>query len=137
MNRLKGQIVAIDHTNHMSLVDVVVGDDIFTATLLETPDSAEYLRVGHNVTMLFKETEVSLAKNLSGLISLRNRIVVTVGSIERGNILSAIKLNYAGNALMSVITTRAVDRLQLVVGDQVEALIKANEIVLMAGHHDH
>jgi molybdate transport system regulatory protein len=137
LNRLKGQIVAIEHTSHMSLVDVAVGDDIFTATLLETPNSADYLSVGHNVTLLFKETEVSLAKNLSGLISLRNRIAVTIRGIERGDILSAVKLDYAGHALTSVITTRAVDRLQLDIGDQVEALIKANEIALMAGHHDH
>lgn len=121
----------------MSLVDVAVGDDIFTATLLETPVSADYLSVGHNVTLLFKETEVSLAKNLSGLISLRNRIAVTISNIEYGDILSAVGLNYAGQALTSVITTRAVHRLQLAVGDQIEALIKANEIVLMAGHHDH
>lgn len=121
----------------MSLVDVAVGDDIFAATLLETPNSADYLSVGHNVTLLFKETEVSLAKNLSGLISLRNRIAVTIRSIERGEILSAVILDYAGHALTSVITTRAADRLQLAVGDQVEALIKANEIALMAGHHDH
>lgn len=137
MNRLKGQIVEIEHSSHMSLVDVAVGNDIFTATLLETPASAEYLRIGNNVTLLFKETEVSLAKNLSGLISLRNRIAVTIRSIKRGDILSAVELDYGINTLISVITTRAVDRLQLVVDEQVEALIKANEIALMAGHHDH
>lgn len=136
MNRLKGQIVAIDSNSHMSLVDVAVGDDVFTATLLETPETAEYLKVGNKVTLLFKETEVSLAKNLSGLISLRNRIPVTIRSIERGDILSAVTLDYAGQLLVSVITTRSIGRMQLAVGDAIEALIKANEIALMAGHHD-
>lgn len=136
MNRLQGQIAAIDHNSHMSLVDVAVGGDVFTATLLETPESAEYLKVGNKVTLLFKETEVSLAKNLSGLISLRNRLPVTVCSIERGDILCAVGLDYAGKRLVSVITTRGVDRLQLAVGDAAEALVKANEIALMAGHHD-
>lgn len=136
MNRLTGQISAIDSNSHMSLVDVAVGDDIFTATLLETPETAEYLHVGNNVTLLFKETEVSLAKNLSGLISLRNRFPATIRSIERGDILSVVGLDYAGKALMSAITTRGVDRLQLAVGDTVEALVKANEIALMDGHHD-
>ncbi len=136
MNRLKGQIAAIDSNSHMSLVDVTVGDDVFTATLLETPETAEYLKVGSKVTLLFKETEVSLAKNLGGLISLRNRIPVTISSIERGNILSAVTLDYAGQPLMSVITTRSIDRMQLAAGDAIEALIKANEIALMAGHHD-
>lgn len=136
MNRLNGKIVAIDHNRHMSLVDVAVGDDVFTATLLETPETADYLRVGADVALLFKETEVSLAKNLSGLISLRNRLPVVVRSIERGDILSAVELDYAGQTLVSVITTRGVDRLQLMIGDMVEALVKANEIALMEGHHD-
>jgi molybdate transport system regulatory protein len=133
---LKGKIAAIDSNRHMSLVDVTVGNDVFTATLLETPASADYLKVGKPVTLLFKETEVSLAKNLSGIISLRNRFPVTVRSIKRGDILSAIGLDYAGKALIGVITTRGMDRLQLAIGDAVEALVKANEIALMAGHHD-
>lgn len=136
MNRLQGTIAAIESNRHMSLVDVVVGGEVFSATLLETPETAAYLRVGNPVTLLFKETEVALAKDLSGLISLRNRFAATVQAIERGDILSAIKLDYAGHTLTSIITTRAVVRLQLAVGDKLEALVKANEIALMAGHHD-
>lgn len=131
MNKITGQIAAIECNRHMSLVDVAVGDDIFTATLLETSETAAYLKVGSNVSLLFKETEVALAKNLSGLISLRNRFSVTVVNIKRGDILSAVELDYAGTLLVSVITTRAVDRLQLAIGDQAEALVKANEIALM------
>lgn len=137
MNRLHGKIVGIDSNSHLSLVDVAVGSDVFTATLLETPATADYLKAGEDVTLLFKETEVSLAKDLSGLISLRNRVAASISSIERGDILSAVTLDYAGQSLISVITTRSIGRMQLVVGDAVEALIKANEIALMAGHHDH
>lgn len=136
MNRLQGTITAIESNRHMSLVDVVVGGDVFSATLLETPETAAYLRVGNPVTLLFKETEVALAKDLSGLISLRNRFAATVQGIERGDILSAIKLDYAGHTLTSIITSRAVARLQLALGDKLEALVKANEIALMEGHHD-
>ena len=120
----------------MSLVDVAVGRDIFTATLLETPATADYLLVGSEVTLLFKETEIALAKNLSGMISLRNRIPIIVQNIERGDILSAVTLDYEGKRLVSVITSRAIDRLEIKLGDQLEALIKANEIALMAGHDD-
>ncbi|MDI1310420.1 MAG: TOBE domain-containing protein [Methylotenera sp.] len=136
MNSLKGQIVAIDSNNHMSLVDVAVGQDVFTATLLETPATADYLQVGSEVTLLFKETEIALAKNLSGMISLRNRIPVVVKNVVRGDILSAVTLDYAGKRLVSVITSRAIDRLEIKPGDPLEALIKANEIALMAGHDD-
>ncbi len=131
MNRLNGHVAAIESNSHMSLVDVTVGCDVFTATVLETPETAAYLKVGQAVTLLFKETEVSLAKNLNGLITLRNRFPATVASIERGAIMSAVRLDYRGLPLTSVVTTRGVDRLQLAVGDEVEALIKANEVALL------
>lgn len=130
MNNLTGKIVSIEHNSHMSLVDVAVGDDVFSATLLETPETAKYLQVGNEVTLMFKETEVSLAKNLTGLISLRNRFPATVRGIERGAIMSAVKLDYRGLPLTSIITTRGMNRLNLAVGDAVEALVKANEMVL-------
>jgi molybdopterin-binding protein len=130
VNKLKGYIAAVESNRHMSLVDVAVGDDMFSATLLETPETASYLRVGQAVTMLFKETEVSLAKNLSGLISLRNRIPAVVTGIERGDIMSAVCLRYRDLQLTSIVTTRGIDRLKLMVGDNVEALVKANEILL-------
>jgi molybdate transport system regulatory protein len=130
MNKLNAKIVRIESNAHMSLVDLAVGDDIFSATLLETPTQVNYLQLDKKVSVLFKETEVSLAKNLTGLISLRNRLKVKVKAIERGAILSAITLNYQHQELVSVITTRAMDQLALAIGDEIEALIKANEVML-------
>lgn len=135
MNKLNGIVSAIEHNDTMALVDVMVEHVNFSAILLETPVTAKYLHIGELVTLLFKETEVSLAKNLQGELSLRNRVTATVVGIEMGEILSAITLNFLGKKLVSVITTRAVKRLQLKVGDAVEALVKANEVALMAGHH--
>ncbi len=132
MNRLQGTIVAIDSNHYMSLVDVMVGGDIFVATLLETPASADYLKVGMLVHVLFKETEVALARDLVGQISMRNRFKVKVLDIQHGEILSALTLNYAGKLITSIITTRAVQRLQIVAGDELEALVKANEVALEA-----
>lgn len=131
MNKLSAVIVHIDSNAHVSLVDLAVGKDVLRAILLETPAQVDYLQVGNQVSVLFKETEVSLAKNLSGLISLSNRLKVNVKHIERGEILSAVTLDYQPtNEIVSVITTHGVDKLQLKVGDEVEAFVKANEVVL-------
>lgn len=130
MNRLRGRIAAVQSNGHLSLVDVAVGADTFTATLLETPETSPYLVPGTAVELLFKETEVSLAKNLTGLISLRNRFPAVVIAIARGEIMSEVALDYQGHPLSSVVTTRAVERLGLAVGDAVEALVKANEMSL-------
>jgi molybdate transport system regulatory protein len=83
------------------------------------------------VALLFKETEVALAKNLSGLISLRNRIPAIVRSVERGQVLTKVGLNIDGYPLTSVITTKSSHLLQLAVGDEVEGLVKANEMSIM------
>ena len=136
MNRLRGQISGIESNGHVSLVDVKVGGDTFSAILLEAPQSASYLKVGNTVQVLFKETEVSLAKNLSGQISLRNRMTATVKQIRHGEILSEVLLDYHGLAIVSIITSRSVRRLELKEGDAVEALVKANEVSLMEAEHE-
>ncbi len=130
MNRLFGTITAIECNEHLSLVDVAADGGVFTAMLLETPQRAPYLKPGNKVAVLFKETEVSLAKNLSGQLSLRNRVPCRVQHIRSGGILSEVRLDWRGHELTSIITTRAAQRLDLKVGDEVEALVKANEVTL-------
>lgn len=131
MNRLRGRIIRIASNDHMSLVDVDVSGDIFTATLLETPEDAAYLSLGNVVDVLFKETEVSLAKGLTGLISLRNRVTTTVKLVRSGIILSEVVMDYRGQTISSIITTGSIKRLDIKPGDEVEALVKANEVTLM------
>lgn len=136
MNRLRGQIIGIESNGHISLVDVTVGGDTFAALLLEAPQSSPYLAVGNQVSVLFKETEVALAKNLSGQISLRNRLHATVQDIRHGEILSEVVLSYQGQTIASIITSRSIKRMEIRPGDEVEALIKANEVTLMELAHE-
>ncbi|HQS58024.1 MAG: hypothetical protein B7Y56_03660 [Gallionellales bacterium 35-53-114] len=131
MNKLRGRITHIESNDHVSLVDVDVMGDSFTATLLETPDDAAYLKIGNVVEVLFKETEVSLAKGLSGLISLRNRMHTTVKQVRGGVILSEVVLDYRGRQISSIITTRSIKRMDIKAGNEVEALVKANEVTLL------
>ncbi|MFA6901526.1 MAG: TOBE domain-containing protein [Gallionellaceae bacterium] len=131
MNKLRGRITHIESNDHVSLVDVEVMGDGFTATLLETPEDAAYLKIGNAVEVLFKETEVSLAKGLSGMISLRNRMHTTVKQVRSGVILSEVVLDYRGRQISSIITTRSIKRMDIKAGDDVEALVKANEVTLL------
>lgn len=132
MNRLPGSIHAIEVHGSIALVDVDVGAHRFTATLIGASEEASGWTAGMPVTLLFKETEVSLAKNLSGLISMRNRLPCTVTAIERGKLLARVTLDFEGRKLESVITTRSTHALGLAVGDAVEGLVKANEMTLLA-----
>ena len=131
MNKLSGIISKIQQSGAILLVDVDVDGHGFSAMLIESATQPEWLVAEKTVDIVFKETEVSLAKNLSGQISMRNRMKCIVQQIERGELLSKISLKFQEYLITSAITTRAVDSLQLAIGDEVEALVKANEVSLM------
>lgn len=130
MNRLHGQIASVEVEGSIALVDVMVGARRYSATLIGVQDELSNWKTGTPVTLLFKETEVSLARNLSGLISMRNRMPGVVIAIERGRILTRVVLDVDGSAISAVITTRSCDMLQLAPGDHAEGLVKANEMSL-------
>lgn len=131
MNRLPATIRSIQHSEAILLIDVSVENELFSALLIESGTQPTWLREGETVDVIFKETEVSLAKNLSGQISTRNRMKCSVLAIDRGELLSKVKLLYQNHVIYSAITTRSVDSLNLKEGDLVEALLKSNEVSLM------
>lgn len=131
MNILTGTIKKIQQSGAILLVDVDINGQDFSALLIESATRPDWLKESNPIALVFKETEVSLAKGLSGLISLRNRMLCQVLQVERGELLSKITLQFQKQTISSAITTRAVDSLQIVVGDTIEAMVKANEISLM------
>jgi molybdopterin-binding protein len=131
MNILTGIITQIQQSGAILLVDVDVNGQGFSALLIESATPPDWLKESNTIDLVFKETEVSLAKNLSGFISLRNRMQCQVLRVERGELLSKITLQFQKQIISSAITTRAVDSLQIVVGDTIEALVKSNEVSLM------
>ncbi|MBI3285269.1 MAG: TOBE domain-containing protein [Burkholderiales bacterium] len=136
MNRLSGQITCIETQGSVAVVDVAVGSLQLTATVLGNPGLWAGWQRGQAVQLLFKETEVALAKNLGGQISLRNRLPARIAAIEWGQLLTRVQLQLeqmAGAGISSVITTRSARKLQLEVGDSVEGLVKSNEMSLLAG----
>ena len=131
MNKLQGKIMNIESSEHISIVDIDVEGDLFSTVIIETPETTDYLRIGKEVFMLFKETEVSIGKALSGNLSLRNRLKSKIKTIEKGTVLTKITLDYKGKDIISVITTRSTNKLDLKVGDEVQGLVKANEVIIM------
>lgn len=132
MNTLSGHIAAIEAHGSVAIVDVAVASHSFTATLLGSAAQLACWEIGQPVQLLFKETEVALAKNLSGQISMRNRLPGIVSAIETGQLLTRVLLDMDGIVISSVITSRSARGLQLAVGDRVEGLVKSNEMSLMA-----
>ncbi len=130
MNKLSGTIEKIENEDDLTLIYIQVYDDKFTSIIIDNSEISE-LKPGNKVNIVFKETEVSIGKNLSGGLSIRNRMKAKVKNLLKGKILTKILLDYQGNEIVSLITTNAANELNLNIGDQVEGLVKTNEISIM------
>jgi molybdate transport system regulatory protein len=130
MNVLPGIIQEVRSEGHLSLVKIKVGDELFSSIVIDTAQTVPYLITGKAVDLLFKENEVVIAKSFSGQISMQNKFLCTIQSIEKGKLLSKLILNYYQYTITSLITTNAIEQLQCIVGDEVTAMVKTNEISL-------
>jgi molybdate transport system regulatory protein len=134
MNRLFGTVRELETEGEISLVDIDVPGGVIAALVLETAASAAYLARGNPVTVLFKESEVSLAVGPMPRISIRNRLPCRVVSIEAGGLLAHATLAFGESVLHALISARAARELELRPGASVHALIKATEVGLAEGH---
>ena len=130
MNTLTGTITAIQSHDDISLVKVLSNGASFTSIVLDTPATTDYLTIGNIIRLLFKETEVIIAKNFDIAISVQNRIPCSIHSIVTGVLLSQVNLSFGNVMISSIITTNAVKQLGLKENDTVLALIKTNEVSL-------
>jgi len=64
-------------------------------------------------------------------ISGRNKLQATIKEIVKGGVVSKIVMDYKGDELVAVITNDSVDDLELKVGDNVTALVKATEMMVL------
>jgi molybdate transport system regulatory protein len=131
MNTLQGRIIEIQSSDRISLIRVEVDGDAFSSMVLEGKKGPVQYHRGDQVHLLFKETEVGIAKHLTGLISFRNRFAARIKKVERGSILTKVVLNYKGRFLESIISTKSAQEMILQEGDEVEWLVKTNEVSLM------
>ena len=131
MNRLPGIVTGVTSHDGLALIDVDVSGVACSAMLVGGDGQAAPYAPGEPVMLGFKEFEVSLARDLQGAISLRNRLPCRVTALQSGQVMSRVLLDFNGHALSAVITSRSVAKLCLAVGDTVEALIKANEMNLI------
>jgi molybdopterin-binding protein len=131
MNKIKGTISAIDRDEGISFVSIESEKNILSAILIEATSSKLPLETGMDIFLTFKETSMSLPKNLTGNLSIRNLFDCTVTDLKKSKILTKVKLDFHGIVLVSIITTASAERLSLTAGDQVTGLVKTPDITLM------
>jgi len=100
-----------------------------TLTLLGETLLKEYKRVEDYVGEILGDEEYWEAVGLK--ISARNRLKGIVKSVEKGDIVAKVKVEInAAAVITALISTEAVDDLKIKAGDNVEAVIKATEVMI-------
>jgi molybdopterin-binding protein len=131
MNSLKGHISGITTNGSMSIVSLTLGASItLKSIVIDTPQTATYLREGTPLNLLFKETEVVIGIPENSLTSIQNRIPATLVRIENGVLLTKLELKSAAGNIVAIAGSEAIREMQLQEGDEVVAMIKLNEIML-------
>ena len=121
---------------HVQNIENLQNLNIVSFTCKQTPlkmmslDLNDTIEKGTKVMLTCKPMAIALAKNLQGEVSYANRLHVTIKSIEAGELLCALKLQFEEFVLESVITTDSYQRMQLQIGDEVTALIKSSDLAI-------
>ena len=68
---------------------------------------------------------------LSVQISARNQLKATITEINKGPVSTEVVLDVSGNTMAASITTTSANNLNLNVGDNVIALVKASSVMVM------
>ena len=127
MNRIQARVTGIECNGNLHRVLLSAGNQVFTVITLELAD--EYA-VGALVDIRFKSAHVALAKNVSGEVSIANRLQATVLEMQKGKLLVDMLLESHAGKFYALTTAEAVERMRIVPGDCVTALMTASDLHL-------
>ena len=125
MSQLVATIKKINSIDNLNIVEF----DFHGLTLkMMSLDLNADVQVSKKVKLSVKPTNISIAKNLIGEISLSNQIVATIENLENGQLLSSVSLKVHNTLLDSIITVDSSKRMNLQIGEVVTILIKASNL---------
>ena len=131
-NKLQGRVSDIKSGEVMCLVTVEAQGTKVVAAV--TKQGVEELKLKQNdeVTAVIKSTEVMLMKGAGQVtLSARNRFAGQVESVQTGEAMGLVTVKIGQFHLGAAITRAAIEEMGLKQGDQVTAVVKATEVMLM------
>ena len=121
-------VATIKNINSIDNLNIVEFDFHGLTLKMMSLDLNADVQVGKKVKLSVKPTNISIAKNLIGEISLSNQIVATIENLENGQLLSSVSLKVHNTLLESIITVDSSKRMNLQIGEVVTILIKASNL---------
>ena len=132
-NKFIGKVTDVTRgaVNGIVKIELSNGQHITSSITLEAIDDLD-ITVGKEVTAIIKSTSVLIGRGQLTL-SARNKLSGTIIDINRGAVNAIVKVELPSNVVItSSITLDAVDELDLTIGTEVTAVVKATEVLIMA-----
>ena len=132
-NKFIGKVTDVTRgaVNGIVKIELSNGQHITSSITLEAIDDLD-ITVGKEVTAIIKSTSVLIGRGQLTL-SARNKLSGTIIDINRGAVNAIVKVELPSNVVItSSITIEAVDELDLTIGTEVTAVVKATEVLIMA-----
>ena len=132
MNALDAKLSEIISEDELSYLVFDCNGKRLACFVIETPRTNSRLKVGTEVELVFKETQVSLALDIDAQqVSISNVFCGVITGADTGRILSSVCVEGEGHKINSLISTRSFERMGLCVGLEVFALVKATDVAIL------
>ena len=128
-NQFKGTIININEGAVNGIVSLDVNSEIISATISLSAIKELELKKGVSAFAVIKATEVMIATELPK-ISARNKFKGTVEEIQEGAVNDSVVLDTKLGAVSATISKAAVKELELSVGKEAFAIIKATSVMV-------
>lgn len=129
MNTLSATLTSVTASEHLSLLTVLVGEDLFYLLLAQHCHDP----IGTSLILVFKETEVIVTTTKTATTANSQRAVVA--KIEHGKVLSQITLAYYEIRITALVPTVTLATLLIHEGDEVYWMVQPSEISLLKETH--
>ena len=124
---IKAKISAIDENDGVSVFEFNAANLSLKMLSLE---NLQNLKIGDEVRLNFKSSDVFVATSPLLNCSVSNEIKAQISSIQNAPITSSLHLNAGEFEFESIITTASLKRLNLALGDQIYAYVKATSLYI-------
>ena len=124
---IKAKISAIEQNDRVSVFEFSAENLSLKMLSLE---NLQNLKIGDEVRLGFKSSDVFVATSPLLNCSVSNEIKAEISDIQKGEITSSLHLNAGKFEFESIISTSSLKRLNLALGNQIYAYVKATSLYI-------
>jgi len=131
-NQIAGTILDIKKGNVTAELPLTTDAGPLTAVIARTSAEDMGLTIGDRVTAMFREIDVILSKG-PGLdrTSVRNRFAGSVQAVKHGTVTTELPIRRGDQTVVAVIAKTMSDRMGMAVGDEVIALFREIDVLVL------